>query len=91
VEVERNQASREAQDKQFAEMESVERKRQAISIIQKLSPANFNLDQESLTRCWSKDPSFGGWLFGQEKIKAWLDPMNLETNILWLKGIPGAG
>jgi hypothetical protein len=91
VEVERNQASREAQDKQFTEMVSAERKKQAISIIQKLSPANFNLDQESLARCWSKDPSFGRWLFGQEKIKAWLDPMNLETNILWLKGIPGAG
>jgi hypothetical protein len=70
VEVERNQASRETQDKQFAEMESAERKRQGISIIQKLSPANFNLDQESLARYWSKDPSLGGWLFGEEKIKA---------------------
>jgi hypothetical protein len=91
IQVERNQISREVQDKRFAEIESAERKQKNISIIKKISPANFNLDQESMARYWSKDITFGDWLFRQDRMKDWLDPGNKDTDTLWVKGIPGAG
>jgi hypothetical protein len=69
----------------------VERKQKNISIIKKISPANFNLDQESMARYWSKDITFGDWLFRQDRMKDWLDPGNKDTDTLWVKGIPGAG
>jgi len=84
IEIEQNQLSREAQEKQ-------DRQSQAFSIIGKLSPANMILDQEIFQRCWSKNPDFGNWLFDQDKLKAWLDSTNTDAAILWLRGIPGAG
>jgi hypothetical protein len=91
VEIERNQSSREAQEKQFFDAEIAERKRQAMTIIEKISPANFDLDQEIIAKCWMKEPNFGDWLLCHEKMQAWLDSKNADAEVLWVKGKPGAG
>jgi hypothetical protein len=91
VEIERNQSSREAQERQFLDAEILERKRQAMAVIEKISPGNFELDQEIIAKCWMKEPNFGDWLLCHEKMKAWLDWKNADAEVLWVKGIPGAG
>jgi hypothetical protein len=91
IEVERNQVQREAQEKQFLNAEKLEREKQAISVVEKISPANFNLDQENISKNWTKEPQFGLWLLKDGKMAAWLDSKDLDADVLWLKGIPGAG
>lgn len=91
VEIERNHLIREEQEKQLLIVEHKERQKLAISIVEKLSPANFDLDQEAISNNWKKDPNFGCWLLSHDKMKAWLSPRNADARTLWLKGIPGAG
>jgi hypothetical protein len=91
IEVERNQVQRETQEKQFLNAEKLEREKEAISVVEKISPANFDLDQENISKNWSKEPQFGLWLLKDDKMAAWLDSKDLDAEVLWLKGIPGAG
>lgn len=91
IEVKRNQVQREAQEKQILSAEKLERERQAISVVEKISPVNFNLDQENISKFWTKEQQFGLWLLKDTKMTAWLDSKDLDTDVLWLKGIPGAG
>jgi hypothetical protein len=82
---------REAQEKQFQKAEKLEREKQAISVNEKISPANFDLDQENISKKWTKEQHFGLWLLKNDKMAAWLNSADLDADVLWLKGIPGAG
>jgi hypothetical protein len=82
---------REEQEKQFLIDEGRERDKQSIAVIEKISPANFHLDQEMISKNWKKDPDFGAWLLCHEKMRAWLDSGKADAEVLWMNGIPGAG
>lgn len=91
IEIETNQLARRAQEKHILEAERGELQRQALSVISKLSPADFELDHDNASVNWMRGQSFGLWLLENTKVKAWLDPTDANANLLWLKGIPGAG
>lgn len=91
VEIETNQAARKAQDDHFFQTEEKDRKQQLLSILDKVSPAHVEVDQENAAANWVKGRSFGLWLLENVKVKAWLDSTDNAANLLWMKGIPGAG
>jgi len=91
AEIERNHALREEQDKQFYADEKRERAKMSMAVIEKISPANFTLDRETISKSWRKDPGFGSWLLNHDQMKSWLDWGDIDARVLWLKGIPGAG
>jgi hypothetical protein len=67
VEIGHNQASREIQERKFLDAEMLDRRKQAIAVIEKISPASFDPDQEIMVKNWIKELDFGGWLFSHEK------------------------
>ncbi|OBT70089.1 hypothetical protein VE03_00429 [Pseudogymnoascus sp. 23342-1-I1] len=91
VEIKENQRARKEQEKHILDTERGELQRQALSVISKLSPADYELDYDNASVNWMKGQSFGLWLLENTKVKAWLDPTDANANLLWLKGIPGAG
>jgi len=91
IEIERSQIQREAQEKQFLVAETSERERQATTVLAKICPANVDLDQENLSKNWTKEPQFGLWVLNNAKMSAWLDSKDCDADTLWLRGIPGAG
>jgi hypothetical protein len=91
IEIEQSRLAREAQEKHFSAMESSDKKKQYLAIVEKISPASVSAVHTIAIGHWKKAPGFGQWLLGHEKMKAWLDAERCDSELLWLKGIPGAG
>lgn len=91
IEIEANQEARKVQEAYFSKMEESGHKQQILAIVEKVSPVPIEADQDKAAANWLKEQSFGLWLLENIKMKAWLDVTNAEANLLWLKGIPGAG
>jgi hypothetical protein len=90
LEIERNQRSREFQERQFHVAEIEERKRQAFTIMGTIMPASSDIDQWKSANRWKSIPSSGKWLLEHEFVSAWMQA-DRALKFLWLKGIPGAG
>ena len=72
-------------------MEEAERDKRMLSVINWLSPADVDHDQEALVAVRQEHPGSGLWLFANDQVKTWIDPDSSLVPCLWLNGIPGAG
>jgi hypothetical protein len=85
-----SQVSRDLQEHQYRAAEMEEKRRQAFTIMEKLSPASSDSDQWRRSIRWKGCPEFGDWFLDHELMKNWLKAPKNES-VLWLKGSPGAG
>jgi len=81
-EIERNEKRRVAEE---------ERKRQLFGVMEKLQPANSDMDQLKNSDRWKNNPTSGRWLLNNEFVIDWANMNGGTCDFLWLKGLPGAG
>lgn len=60
-------------------------------VISWLCAADSVNDHEDALAIHEAEPESGRWLFQQEAVKEWLDPLSQSHPILWINGKPGAG
>ncbi|KAK8069382.1 hypothetical protein PG994_005998 [Apiospora phragmitis] len=57
-----------------------------------LNPPMVEDDQYELSKIWKKYPGCGRWLFQNQSLKEWLNPLfPTIPPLLWMNGMPGAG
>jgi hypothetical protein len=66
-----------------------ERRRKAV--LEWLSAAEYDADQEKNNKIREEYPETGRWLLGNDLFKSWFQPDVCTAPILWISGIPGAG
>lgn len=71
--------------------EEAEKRRVMIAVTEWLAPPDSKGDQQQYSKIRSEYPNTGRWLLKASKVKKWLDNLNTEVPLLWLRGIPGAG
>jgi hypothetical protein len=64
---------------------------QRLDVVNWLSSTDASLDQEVFIEKQREYPGTGMWILNNSEFKAWHDPENPLTPMLWLHGIPGAG
>lgn len=81
--------ARQRELKHFAQAEEAAIKQEYFTLRAHVSPKTYDHDlyRHHATVC----DGTGKWLFRDQSFKNWLDPTAGSTQILWLKGIPGAG
>jgi len=70
------------------QMKEESRRRRDV-VLQWLSPAKYEIDQETYTR--ARHPGTCQWIFKNNRFQSWFDPIFSSNQLLWLTGIPGAG
>jgi hypothetical protein len=68
-----------------------ETQRRQEFVLQWLSAANCEADQETYSMIRRKYPGSGEWLFKIDRFNSWFSPMYCSTHLMWISGIPGAG
>ncbi|KAL8789346.1 MAG: hypothetical protein Q9195_006873 [Heterodermia aff. obscurata] len=72
-------------------LEDTDHKEKTLSVLNWLSSADVNLDQENYGAVRDEDPNSALWILHNEKIRTWANIDSALIPCLWLNGIPGAG
>lgn len=75
----------------LTKLEDTDHKEKALSVLNWLSSADVNLDQENYVAIRDEDPDSALWILHNEKVKTWANTDSALIPCLWLNGIPGAG
>lgn len=90
IQIQESQREHSRNRESFSKMEEAERDKRMLSVINWLSPADVDHDQEALVAVRQEHPGSGLWLFANDQVKTWIDPDSSLVPCLWLNGIPGA-
>jgi hypothetical protein len=75
----------------FAAFELGQNHKKMLDVVQWLSAADSDADQEAFASTRHDIPDTGRWVLNETKVKSWLDPNQSSVPIIWLNGKPGAG
>jgi hypothetical protein len=78
-------------EREYHEMEENERQKRLAAVTNWLSSANSRLDQADAERERENHPGSGRWRLDRAEVKTWLDSRRADIDMLWIRGIPGAG
>lgn len=91
IQIQEARADREKVQKSFAAIQEAERDKKYLAVRTWLASTNATLDQEAAAGMRKDYPNTGRWIFGENIIKAWMDPTASLSSVAWISGIPGAG
>ncbi|TVY78217.1 C2H2 finger domain transcription factor crzA [Lachnellula suecica] len=90
LQIEEARVEREKVRESFAAIEEAERDKKYLAVRTWLSSTKATLDQEAAAGMRKDYPNTGRWIFNDPVIKDWMNPSSTLSNIVWMKGIPGA-
>ncbi|KAK7397580.1 hypothetical protein QQX98_013055 [Neonectria punicea] len=91
VQFDETQKQRRLAEISFQGLQNVYFRQRLHDVKQWLSPYNSKLQHDMCAKAKAECPGSGAWLLGDNRFKAWFDPIYCTTPLLWLNGIPGAG
>ena len=91
VEYQNAKSARAQALKAYEHQEEYEMARRKTLLLSWLSAADSRIDQERGVDARRETPQSCQWLFGEDKFRAWADPLVTCSPLLWINGMPGAG
>ncbi|KAK7431623.1 hypothetical protein QQZ08_001841 [Neonectria magnoliae] len=91
VQFDETQKQRRLAEISFQDLQNVYFRQRLHDVKQWLSIYNSKLQHDMCAKAKAECPGSGAWLLGDNRFKAWFDPIYCTTPLLWLTGIPGAG
>jgi hypothetical protein len=78
---------------EFSNIRKAEELRRRTEVLEWLSPANVDEDQEMKAQVRSEYPGVCSWILEHKNIKNWIDSSQWNDSrfLLWIHGNPGAG